>query len=284
MQQERSPNREIKMVMSHEGRSPRHPASDEYELLQRNYHVTLDGKDFWEEASRKLYSIYGIDEKTWAVINGDRAGWIREGVKYFPRAIYQIERYHLKRDLRNLLRGTPQLRRALKALEDNQAEELLAALAVAAKECPDEKRQAAIRALKEDLMTMPEACRDYRVRLQEMGISAEGMRGLGAAESNMDRFANRVKKRGQSWGRRGLQAIVQSLARQFEGRLEQASEELNQTTLEKVEKRLRAGAGHVARESAEAFQFKQAHPLIRSAGTTASGGLSRLIRKLSLPA
>ncbi|MEW6725334.1 MAG: UPF0236 family transposase-like protein, partial [Bacillota bacterium] len=67
MQQERSPNREIKMVMSHEGWSPRHPASDEYELLQRNYHVTLDGKDFWEEASRKLYSIYGIDEKTWAV-------------------------------------------------------------------------------------------------------------------------------------------------------------------------------------------------------------------------
>ncbi|MEW6725326.1 MAG: UPF0236 family transposase-like protein, partial [Bacillota bacterium] len=92
-------------------------------------------------------------------------------------------------------------------------------------------------------MTMPEACRDYRVRLQEMGISAEGMRGLGAAESNMDRFANRVKKRGQSWVKRGLQAIVQSLARQFEGRLEQASEELNQTTLEKVEKRLRAGAG-----------------------------------------
>jgi hypothetical protein len=258
MQQERSPNREIKMVMSHEGWSPRHPASDEYELLQRNYPVTLDGKDFWEEASRKLYSIYDIDEKTWPVINGDRAGWIREGVKYFPRAIYQIERYHLKRDLRNLLRGTPQLRRALKALEDNQAEELLAALAVAEKECPDEKRQAAIRALKEDLMTMPEACRDYRVRLKEMGISAEGMRGLGAAESNMDRFANRVKKRGQSWGRRGLQAIVQSLARQFEGRLEQASEELNQTTLEKVEKRLRAGAGHVAREIAEAFQFKQA--------------------------
>ncbi|MEW6725248.1 MAG: UPF0236 family transposase-like protein [Bacillota bacterium] len=141
MQQERSLNQEIKMVMSHEGWSPRNPASDEYELLQRNYHVTLDGKDFWEEASRKLYSIYDIDEKTWPVINGDRAGWIREGVKYFPRAIYQI---------------------------------------------------------------------------------------------------------------------VQSLAKQFEGRLEQASEELNQTTLEKVEKRLRAGAGHVAREIAEAFQFKQA--------------------------
>ncbi|MEW6725325.1 MAG: hypothetical protein AB1331_10580 [Bacillota bacterium] len=33
--------------------------------------------------------------------------------------------------------------RALKALEDNQPEELLAALAVAKKECPDEKRQAA---------------------------------------------------------------------------------------------------------------------------------------------
>ncbi|MEW6725098.1 MAG: UPF0236 family transposase-like protein [Bacillota bacterium] len=86
MQQERSPNQEIKMVMSHEGWSPRHPASDEYELLQRNYHVTLDGKDFWEEASRKLYSIYDIDEKTWVVINGDRAGWIRIGGQSAGRA------------------------------------------------------------------------------------------------------------------------------------------------------------------------------------------------------
>ncbi|MDR9786489.1 MAG: UPF0236 family protein [Peptococcaceae bacterium MAG4] len=35
--------------------------------------------------------------------------------------------------------------------------------------------------------------------------------GMGAAESNMDRFANRVKKRGQSWRRYGLQAIFQLL-------------------------------------------------------------------------
>ncbi|MEW6725099.1 MAG: hypothetical protein AB1331_09400 [Bacillota bacterium] len=78
--------------------------------------------------------------------------------------------------------------------------------------------------------------------------------------------------------------MTQSLARQFEERLERSVRGLTETTLDMVGKRLRAGAGQIAREVATAFQFKEAHLPIRSAGTAASGGLSRFFRKLSLPA
>jgi hypothetical protein len=41
---------------------------------------------------------------------------------------------------------------------------------------------------------MPEAYTDYRVRLDKMGYDTTRMRGMGAAESNVDRFSNRPLK------------------------------------------------------------------------------------------
>ncbi|MDR9786293.1 MAG: UPF0236 family protein [Peptococcaceae bacterium MAG4] len=76
-----------------------------------------------------------------------------------------------------------------------------------------------IRALRNDILSDPEVVRDYRARLRENGYNISGLRGMGAAESNMDRFANRVKKRGQSWRRYGLQAIISALGKYYEGLL-----------------------------------------------------------------
>jgi hypothetical protein len=46
------------------------PSSKEYELVHKTYYLDLDSKDFWEKASRHLYSRYDIDENTMVVING----------------------------------------------------------------------------------------------------------------------------------------------------------------------------------------------------------------------
>ena len=58
---------------------------------------------------------------------------------------------------------------------------------------------------------MPEAVVDYRVRLRAMGLDTEGLRGMGAAESQVDTFADRVKGRGRSWSPRGLAAMMELL-------------------------------------------------------------------------
>jgi len=65
----------------------------EYELLHKTYYASLELEEFWDEASRHLYCKYDIDNDTIVVINGDRAPWIREGVEYFPKAIYQSDRF-----------------------------------------------------------------------------------------------------------------------------------------------------------------------------------------------
>ncbi len=58
------------------------------------------------------------------VINGDRASWIRAGVDYFPKAIYQVDRFHVKRDLRRLLCETGELGVCLGAFDRNDIDAL----------------------------------------------------------------------------------------------------------------------------------------------------------------
>src|SRR5690625_7631673 len=82
----------------HEGWGKRHPSSSDYELKNKSYWETIEsGQVFWEEFSRYLYEKYEITNDTHIVINGDGAACIRNGIDYFPSAIYSYDRYHLKR-------------------------------------------------------------------------------------------------------------------------------------------------------------------------------------------
>ena len=84
---------EEKLLTVHEGWAPRHPASGEHVLVNKA-HFRTQARDFWDLASRFVYSRYDVDEDTVVVINGDRAEWIRKGVEYFPKAIYQVDTFH----------------------------------------------------------------------------------------------------------------------------------------------------------------------------------------------
>jgi hypothetical protein len=75
----------------------------------------------------------------------------------------------------------------------------------------DHEKQRRYQGLPKDLKKMPEAVVDTRLRLAASGIPTEGLRGLGAAESHMDAFADRVKHRGRSWSWEGLAAIMEVL-------------------------------------------------------------------------
>ncbi|MDR9786614.1 MAG: UPF0236 family protein [Peptococcaceae bacterium MAG4] len=70
--------------------------------MNPKFFVAHDGEDFWEEASAHVMRNYKIDKDVTVVINGDRASWTRKGLEYFPKAMYQVDRFHLKRELRTL--------------------------------------------------------------------------------------------------------------------------------------------------------------------------------------
>jgi len=221
LQRDQAQGLEKQVVVSHEGWERR--SGQDYALKERHYYVASEGEDFWESVSRQIYSRYDLAGAV-VVLNGDRAPWIREGVEYFRDAavvLYQWDRFHLAKELRQLLVHQPErLQAALEAFRQSDATRLLAELAQAEGAERDAKRRARIRGLKQAVLADPEAVRDYRVRLRERGYSTQGLRGLGAAESTMDRFANRMKKRGQSWGRHGLHPLVAALAKHLEGQLQ----------------------------------------------------------------
>lgn len=167
MQKDKKKSREIRMMVAHEGWKRRAPGSAEHELMSKTHFLDMDSEDFWDEASRHLYSRYKIDDEVMVVINGDRASWIKKGVEYFPRAIYQVDRFHLKRDLRRLLHGTKWLKGCLEAADASDTEALLGLLGQARerakKDISDLTGLVQINSLMQSILEMPEAYVDYRV-------------------------------------------------------------------------------------------------------------------------
>ncbi len=104
-------------------------------------------------------------------------------------------------------------------VDGSNAQELSEVLKRARGEVQDPVRVAKIDDLLAAIREMPEAFRDYRVRLAEMGYDTRGMRGMGATESNVNKFSLRLKKRGQSWGPEGLKAMIHSMVKYFEDKL-----------------------------------------------------------------
>lgn len=287
LQRDQADGVEKQIAFSHEGWQRRSTLSDEYELVNRKYRVAAEGEDFWEAASRQIYGDYDL-EGAIVVMNGDRAGWIRQGVEYFGNAavvLYQWDRFHVAKELREILANQPERRRwALRAFEQSDSTRLLAELATAEahEKVPEQKER--IRALKKALLADPEAARDYRVRLQEMGYSTRGLRGLGAAESNMDRFANRLKKRGQNWGRYGLHTLTAALAKHLEGRLRPYAQQVARLKDLAALPRLKQGTAGLARRVIdEVYVPRQGSFPAARMGKQGSSGLNHFFNQLSRP-
>lgn len=275
--------RESKLFVSHEGWETRTPGSKDYRLVNRQDFVPSQKGDVWEEYLTWLESQYDLSD-TWVVINGDRAPWIRSGVESFPQAMYQVDRFHLIREVRRLLKPHPeQLKAARRARKSNDAAGLLEALGSALADEHDAKRQAELEQLRDDLQTIPESTRDYRVRLREMGVNTDGLRGLGSAESAVERYSQRTRKCGRSWSGTGLQAMLHALRAYFKGTLRGAvqvvEERLGLLPLQQAQQSARKAAVEAVGRGLDAA--RHAHLPALECGTTASGGLSKLFRAMT---
>lgn len=237
--------------------------------------------DFWRRVSIDLYRRYDLSDAV-VVINGDRASWIRKGAEYFDDAMYQMDRWHLKKDLRNLLRDTSQKSEALAAFHASEPERLLRAIDKGKRELPRaSRRRKDLRRLHRDIASNPQSARDYRLRLYERGISTDDCRGLGAAESQVDRLKDRTAKRGRSWSFSGLRGMLSSLTEYLTGSIGQYLKRISitnsLTTQGDLEKQAERVTGEIIRGNLE---VKQARPPAMDVGTNRSGGLSQFFHKL----
>jgi len=104
---------------------------------------------------------------------------------------------------------------------------------------------------------------------------------MGPAESNVDRFSNRLKKRGRSWSRIGAIAMTQSLIKYWEGSLGRYAEHVSNMRgildSEKIQEKIKDASKDIVDK---ALRVKEGRIPIKGAGTTRSGGLSSLFNRL----
>lgn len=220
----RNQRHEAKMAVIHEGWAPRHSGKEtDYKLNNPTYISDLKtAEDFWEQIRGIIHSKYRNIDDIPIIINGDGAEWIRQGAASFAKGMYQYDRFHVARKIRSALRlDPPALRKAQRALRDNNIGTLLYVVTEAWTTCKDEARKEKLENLKDLILEDREYIVDYRIRLKEKGFEVcDKWRGLGAAESNVNKFKNRTAKRGRAWSPDGLTAILMTLTHLFEGTLQ----------------------------------------------------------------
>ncbi len=294
LQQQKPKSTEEKILTVHEGWQPRYDNGkrDTYELVEKRQYRCQSGEPegFWERASRFVYSLYDVSDETVVVINGDRANWIRKGTEYFPNALYQVDRFHLIRELDRLFKQghSDELSEIKKELDgdDDTGHKFLERLEQGMKKLNAKGRKECA-ALLRDLGTMPEATVDYRCRLKARGIDTEGMRGVGAAESQADSFADRVKGRGRSWSRAGVSAMMELLCWRNTDRLHEMSTRLKDW-LRSLDTKPDLGPNLAKKAVRDVLHSQVQGTSIRSAtvpiaayGKTASGGMSYLMNRIA---
>jgi hypothetical protein len=268
---------EVRLAVVHEGWRPRYPGSREHETILLFKHLQTRGTtaEFWEEVYAKLGESHDL-EKTLVVINGDGAEWIRKGQDYFPRALYQYDRFHVAREVQKGLRRDQDLsQKAAQALRDNDLDRLILLIEEAI-EVADKTKRRELEALKNLVVTNREFILDYRIRLAALGYTCQGFRGLGSGESNVGKFKARI--RGRSWSRDGLWALANVLFKLLQGNLGLYTQMVN-SRLERAREKAVASAAQVVRQAVGASEpaVRKGHFSCLDRGTD---GYAQLFRQI----
>ena len=260
--------KEVKLAVIHEGWTRRQGRGDkeDYRLLNPTYIPTnKESKDFWEEVRAIAQTEYKDIDSIPVIINGDGASWIRQGAEHFRKGLYQYDRFHVAQMLRDGLRGRSKvLKEAERALNNNDMGQLLCIVMDAWKETPEGEQREKLAKLKDTLIKDHGYIRDYRLRLKEAGQKVnKSWRGMGAAESNVDKFKNRTAKRGRSWSIQGLQAILVMLGKLYEGKLSGPLSRHLADREEWILDKIKTGAGHIAKNTrTNSFTHRGSFPAI----------------------
>jgi len=200
--------REAKVAAIHEGWRVRQGAEGrgDYTLVRPRYVSGLDDADgFWERVRGAVAAEYRDIDDTLVVLNGDDAAWIAGGAEHFGTCLYQRDRYHVARDLRQALATQPEgLRAAMQALRRGDAGAVVGTVVAACRDAEPGAAQERLARLGADLAASGETIVDYRLRLRALGHAVNpGWRGLGAAEATVKRYKHRIAGRGSPGGGAG---------------------------------------------------------------------------------
>lgn len=168
-------------------------------------YASVEGaRAFWRAASTECASAYDITAVRSCVLSGDGAHWIRGGLDVLPHTRFLLDPFHIVLALRDATGSHPIASRLSALLYERglpAVEDALTDLA---------KRQ-------------PERAEIIESVLGYLRANSDGLwrstPSLGTIEGHIDKtLANRMKKRGRRWSKKGADAMARVIAAQRSGR------------------------------------------------------------------
>ena len=217
LQREEKRRAELKIGIAYEGWE-KTGNQGRHRLKEKTAYMSLaDGERFWEGFTLVLNKKYDMSVIERVVVGGDGASWVKEGAELLG-GCYQLDRFHLRRELLRALRGDVATANEVyhACIEGNV---VLADTLLRSRQLKSEPDDAAeIIRVRHYILNNAEGLADYRLQLGQ--CESTGLRGMGAMEGNVDKLAaNRMKKRGMSWTKRGIRRMARILQLQQSGEI-----------------------------------------------------------------
>jgi len=208
LQQEEKTKAELKLGIISKGKERRYKTgSGEAKRLQDKftYAGITSGDEFMSNLSIWGEKKFHLFSQSLILIGGDGAFWIKEGAQnYFPNSVYQLDKFHLERKLKQTLLYHQKMQKEIRGLlKEEQIGKALKELQYERNLRPEYQKD--IAGLMHYIYSNQEGLNAVD-RLRKQGILVED---LGAVEGNIDKtLANRFKKRGMRWSISGALSLA----------------------------------------------------------------------------
>lgn len=212
--------KELKVGIAYEGWEKRYPGSKEYKTVEKiAYAGYVSPKQFSDLRDGYVAEKYNIDEIEYRILNGDGAPWIEKGHD-FKNSVFQLDPYHLSR---SIIRGVKDKRarsHIFRWLKNGEFEKVYAKLETLKYSCDGLVSEIEkLSNLQRYLMSNEKGIMSYKTRDDvKLPDPPDGLeyRNLGTMESNINRFASRMKGR-KSWSKAGATNLAKIIALKLSG-------------------------------------------------------------------
>ncbi len=213
----KAPKQEMKVFTMYEGWEEDSPKRSR--LVNKMMLAGMEKSGLFHQKREALIEkIYDADEIGQRILNGDGGSWIKE--PYDPETIYQLDRFHINKEIKKKIRDRAAQEQIRELLEKKKVDELLEYILIYANsiESDDEKDKWSKKAkeLHQYLQNNKEGLLPYQERGIKLPEAAEGIiyKNMGVQENqNCTAITLRMKNRRMRWSEKGANNLAKALYR-----------------------------------------------------------------------
>lgn len=213
----KAPKQEMKVFTMYEGWDAKSPKRSR--LVNKRMLAGMEKSTrFHQKREALIEKVYDTDEIGRRILNGDGGSWINE--PYDPEAIFQLDRFHIYKEIKKKIRDKEAQKQIRELLEEKKAEEMLEYILIYAdsieSNAAKDKWSEKARELHQYLWNNREGLLPYQERGIDLPKAGEGIvyKNMGVQENqNCTAITLRMKHRRMRWSESGANNMAKALYR-----------------------------------------------------------------------